>query len=96
MILVVKNQANSDRLTAVFLVASSKGLSSSIFLLTFWSVSFKFLTSFFISERVSSPCLAVFRSWAKRKTRNVMATTTAIVITKKRNWFRVSDIVPIR
>ena len=44
-------------------------------------------------ESRTSPSLAVLRSWTIRVTRNVTATTTAIVITRNKNWFRVSDIV---
>lgn len=87
-----KKKAASDMLEAVFFVALIISPRSSTFALTFWFVSFKLLTSFLSSIRVSSPSLAVLRNWMKRVMRKVTATTKAMVITKSKNWFKVSDI----
>jgi len=85
MTFIVKNHETSDMLETVFFVASSTGVKSSIFVFTFWPVSFKFPTRSLISTRVSSPSLAVFRSWTIRVTRKVTNTTMQIVITKNKN-----------
>jgi len=89
----VKNQVISESPSAVFLVASIVRLISSIFSLSFLSVSLRFRTSSRISMSVSSPSLAVLRSWRTKATRKVTNTTTAIVMTRNKNWFRVSDMV---
>ena len=89
----VRNQVISESPSAVFLVASIARLMSSIFSLSFLSVSLRFRTSSRTSMSVSPPSLAVLRSWRMRETRKVTNMTTAIVITRNKNWFRVSDMV---
>ncbi len=89
----VKNQVISESPSAVFLVASIARLMSSIFSLSFLSVSLRFRTSSRTSTSVFSPSLAVFLSWRMRVIRKVTKTTAAIVMTKNKNWFRVSDMV---
>jgi len=85
MIFVEIKKAASDKLTAVFFVASIVLPKESNVVFAFLLVSTRLLMSFLISMRDVSPSLAVLRIWMRTITKYVPAITATSVSTSNKN-----------